>query len=76
MADRKGSAVELAEPSQPAPMPDRSLPQSQGFQLGPCHHSMLAIGQLAQGALEIASPWNLTYTASFDGLAGHGAEAV
>lgn len=47
MADRVDAPVELMQPSGAQSLLDRLSSHPQGKQLPPCHHPMLAIGELS-----------------------------
>ena len=71
MPHSKGSGMELPQPPEPSPMPNRSPTQPEFLQLNPSQYSVLPIGQLRDRPLQIASPRVLTYFGSFGGLAIH-----
>jgi hypothetical protein len=71
VADRKGSGVKLSQPPKSSSMPNRGLTKPKFLQLHPPHHPVLPISHLRNRPLQIASPRNLTYIASFGGLGVH-----
>lgn len=46
MPDGKGPRLELPQPPEPSPVPNRGLAKPELPQLHPSHHPVLAVGQI------------------------------